>query len=675
MQVQTMVFTDIQAAVAKHFKGMSEKRLFSTRVDKTKLWEHYLSSFPPGSNPLYKARTEHDCSCCRHFIKTLGGVVNILNGKFVTLWDFDIKGPYQEVADAMAVYVRGLPIDNIFLHPQNLVGTAKNRQLLEDSSVKMWDHFYVNLPATGIMDKAQIGTALGKARTKHDVMKRGLLELSSDAIDTVLELIDQNSLYRGEEHKFTVQEFCKLQLTFKKIKDKERQDLFVWENMVDVHDAVASIRGSAIGTLLVDLSEHKEMQDAVDAYERKVAPENYKRPTALVTKAMVAKAQQTINELGLTTALERRYAKLDDLTVGNFLFANRDTKKALNVFDEIAAGTTVDVKKLGKVEDIPIADFIERVLPKAQTVEALFENQHTGNMVSLVAPVDPTAKRLFKWPNGFSWSYVGDVADSIKERVKAAGGDVTGDFRASLSWFNYDDLDLHLKGPNGLYIWFGDKGHMPSRGKLDVDMNASGSLSLTPVENITFPKREWMLEGEYQLFVNQYNQRDTKNGGFEVEMEFDGVIHSFAWPNAVKVRQNVAVCKFRYSRKDGLTITESLASKQTSKTVWGLSTQTFHKVRAVMLSPNQWDGREIGNRHWFFMLDGCIHDGPARGFYNEFLDESLSPHRKVLEMVGARMKTENADNQLSGIGFSSTKRGQLLCRVAGSFTRTVKVLF
>lgn len=675
--VETLVFTDIQSALAKHFKAMSSRLLFSTTADGDRLWEIYLSSFPAGSNPTHKTRAEHDCSCCRHFIKSIGGAVNIVNGKIVTLWDFKVDGPYQVVVDAMAEYVRSLDIDNVYLHPQRLVGTANSRQLLEDKTVKTWDHYYVNLPDTAVVGGEQIGTKCGESRATHDVMKRGLEEITPEAVRTVLELIAQNSLYRGEEHQFSVAEFRKLQTAFDSITrlGANARDLFVWEHMETVHVAVARIRNSAIGTLLVDLSEDKDLQDSVDAFERKVAPTNYKRPTALVTKAMVAKAQKTVNELGLATALERRYATLDDLTVNNIIFADRATKRAMNVFDEIAAGAAVDVKKLGKVEEIPILDFIAKVLPSAQSVDVLFENRHAGSMVSLVAPVDPTAKPLFKWPNGFSWSYVGDLADSIKERVKQAGGSVTGDFRASLAWFNYDDLDLHLTGPSGIHIWFRDKENLRTGGMLDVDMNAGTGKTRTPVENITFPKRERMPEGEYMLTVNQFSQREAKDGGFELEMEFYGTVYSFAWPNIMNTAQNVVVCKFKYSRKEGLTIIESLPAKQTSKTVWGLPTQTFHKVRAVMLSPNQWDGREIGNRHWFFMLDGCRNEDTARGFYNEFLSESLAPHRKVLEMVGARMKTDTAENQLSGIGFSSTQRNHILCRVTGSFTRVLNVLF
>lgn len=672
---QALTFTDIQSALGKHFKQMSTKPLFQTTAIGDSLWDLYLASFPVGSDPIYKTRRDHDCSCCRHFIKNIGGVVNIVDGKVVTLWDFAAAGPYQQVAEAMAAYVRGRVVDNIYLHSEKIVGSPNSRQMLEDKSVKTWDHFFVNLPKEVTVAKSLIGPARGEARASHDVLLRSLGEITADATQTTLDLIAQNSVYRGEEHKFAVEEFRKLQRQFEQLTDDTARDLFVWERWKDVHGSVARIRNSVIGTLLVDLSEGKDLEDAVKSYELKVAPTNYKRPTALVTKAMIAQAQAKVDELGLTTALERRYAVLDDITVNNVLFADRAAKRALNVFEEIAAGAAVDVKKLGKIEDVSIGDFVAKVLPSAQSVDVLFENRHAGNLVSLIAPVDPTSRQLFKWPNGFSWSYVGDLADSIKERVKQAGGSVTGDFRASLAWFNYDDLDLHLTGPGGLYISFQNKSDYKSRGMLDVDMNANGGRTRSAVENITFPSRERIAEGEYTLFVNQFSQRESKDVGFELEMEFDGTVHHFAWPNAINTGNNVVVCKFRFSRKDGFTIIDSLPSKLSSKTLWSLPTQVFHKVRVVTISPNQWDGREIGNRHFFFMLDGCRNGGTARGFFNEFLSEALTPHRKVLEIVGSRMQTAESEHQLSGLGFSSTQRNHLLCRVAGSFQRVVRVLF
>jgi hypothetical protein len=111
------------------------------------------------------------------------------------------------------------------------------------------------------------------------------------------------------------------------------------------------------------------------------------------------------------------------------------------------------------------------------------------------------------------------------------------------------------------------------------------------------------------------------------------------------------------------------------KSLWGITTNTHILVKAVMLSPNYWDGRTIGNMHYFFMLEGCQNDGSARGFYNEFLKEELTPHRKVIEMVGSKMRTEESTEQLSGLGFSSTQRNQILCRIGGSFSRTVRINF
>lgn len=665
------MFKELKDAVVRQFEIMHPHGLFKVQLEKNDLWDTYLNSFPVGSNPIFKERTEHDCQCCKHFIRAVGGLVTIVNGQLVSLWDVEVGGIYQPVVDALSALVKSAVIDNVFLSPEQQVGTEKNFTLLT-KDVVAWEHFAIKLPAAYVARKEGIPTTLGEIRSTKDVMLRGLKEISLESVDTVLELIAQNSLYRGEEQKFALDSFRKLKVEFDKAKNP---DIFVWQRVKSVPASVSKIRSTVIGTLLTDLSEGFDLEDAVKSFETKVAPTNYKRPTALVTKAMIQKAQEKIEELGFTSALERRYATIDDITINNILFANREAKKALNVFETLASQVSEKVQKMDKVEEVTIENFIANILPKTESLEVLLENRHSGNLVSLIAPVDPEAKTMFKWRNNFSWSYAGELADSIKERVKRAGGKVDGDLRCSLSWHNYDDLDLHMQEPNRNEIYFANKHSSYTLGELDVDMNAGSQSSRTPVENITYPNRQRMVEGTYKLVVNQFCPRETSDVGFEVEIEFDGTIHSFVYSKNQKVREDVVVAEIKYTHKDGFEITKSLPSSQTSKTVWGVPTQTFHKVDVVMLSPNFWDDRTVGNKHYFFMLDGCKNEDKARGFFNEFLTDELNVHRKVFEMVGSKMKTEESDRQLSGIGFSSTQRNYVLARVKGNFSRVIKITF
>jgi hypothetical protein len=295
--------------------------------------------------------------------------------------------------------------------------------------------------------------------------------------------------------------------------------------------------------------------------------------------------------------------------------------------------------------------------------------------VSLTAPADLTAPGLFKWDNPFAWSYNGDLADSIKERVKNAGGAIEGDVCCRLAWWNTDDLDFHMAEPGNYEIEFGNKRRpSPSGGILDVDANGGDGMRPDPCENIVYADWKRMKKGAYKLFVHQWSQRETVNVGFDAEVDIQGTVHHFSYAKALRTGERVVVAELLVS-DEGVKIVPKLEASTSAKEVWNIKTQSFVPVQALMLSPNFWDGNGIGNKHFFFMLDGCKNDGQARGFYNEFLKSELEPHRKTMEIVGSKMRVEQADNQLSGVGFSSTQRNFVMCKVEGAFTRTLKVTF
>ena len=685
-----MNFDTFRSAVATQFARMQSYPMYSVSIDKDLLWSTYLDSFPPGTNNLYRERREYDCSCCRQFIRAVGDVVAYIDGRLESIWDIQVSEPaYEVVSMKLAELVKSHPIHSPFSHYEKSAGTVKSfemdpESLSETPVIKTWTHFHVNINKSLVIAKDEIPTAISKARSEHDVFLRALREITIDSIDTVLDLISQNSLYRGEEHRNSVETFRKAKVEFSTLSSPESEDLYAWTSR-HAGGHVTHIRNTAIGTLLTDLSNGVDLEEAVKSFESKVAPTNYKRPSSLITPAMIQKARETVQSLGLESALERRFATINDININNLLFTDRSRPKVdSDVFDDLSSSSsTRKPQKLDRVEEVSIDRFLSDILPRVESIELMFENRHQHNLVSLIAPSDPTAGRLFKWDNGFSWSYAGEFADAIKERVKKAGGSVTGDVCCRLGWYNFDDLDLHIIEPGKrtgyrpYEIYFGNRyTASPGGGRLDVDMNAGGGLTREPVENIFYSNRSTMPEGEYHLYVHQYNKRESDNVGFEVELDYLGTVHRFVYDKPVAQNTKVTVVKFTYSRKTGLEIVESLPSTESTRSTWNIQTQQFHKINAITLSPNHWNAdHPIGNKHYFFMLANCTNDGTARGFYNEFLHESLSPHRKVFEVLGAKMKPADSPNHLSGLGFSSTRRDSVVCRVKGSFTRLVRITF
>lgn len=664
-------FKSFKTAVEQKINAMmkGEKPLFVVDYDKTEFWELYLNSFPAGTNEIFRERREYDCNCCKQFIRSVGAIVTIDdNLQYQTVWDVEVEHPFKEVTVALNAYIRSKPIRDVFFSSERTAGQDFNYDNLTN---RKWEHFYVSIPSSRIQSKTNIGSKIGDLRETKNVFKRGLETITDDAVQTVLELIEQGSLYKGPEFKKVVADFSTQKNAYSKIVGDNEKDNFCWY-MAATKGHSLRVRNTVIGTLLVAISEGEELDTAVRSYEQKTAPTNYKRPTALVTQSMVKEAQKTVDALGIESSLQRRYASESDITVNNVLFVDRSVKKAMSIFDQMneEAGKTKPAN-FSKVEEITAEKFVKDVLPRCEEVEVMFENRHTNNLMTLIAPTDPEAKGIMKWNNNFSWSYVGEVTDSIKERVKQAGGNVEGVIRVSLSWYNYDDLDLHIEEPKH-HIYFGSK-RSPSSGHLDVDMNAGTGRSRKPVENVIWTDRNKIHEGVYEVSVKQFSKRETSNVGFEVEIEYEGQKWNYVYDKAVS--GVIKVCSFKWSKQTGFEMVSSIPSTKTTKQIWNVNTEQFNKVKMIMNSPNHWDGQTIGNKHLFFIMDKCYNPENSRGFYNEFLSDELTKHRKVFEVLGNKLRVEHSKDQLSGIGFSESKRDEVLVRVKGAVNRLLKVKF
>jgi hypothetical protein len=156
-----------------------------------------------------------------------------------------------------------------------------------------------------------------------------------------------------------------------------------------------------------------------------------------------------------------------------------------------------------------IGDDLVADIPTSQIFKELQEKYH----VFLIYPQKDWKDR------------VDDVNAEMKRRVVEAGGLYDGvDVRASLLWFNYNDLDIHIIDPCGHHIFYGsnckNNGHSPAScgGFLDVDANAGGGKTRKPVENIRWPKG-CAPKGHYRVFVRTYAFHENSHEGSKYQAE------------------------------------------------------------------------------------------------------------------------------------------------------------
>lgn len=143
-----MKFTEFVKEMQKHFTEMTKdaKVLFTVNVDPEMFYNLYLDSFPDGTNEIYRKRREHDCSCCRHFIRDLGNVVTIKDGKVDTIWNLNINdGIYSVVAKVMDLYIKKCYVNGVYVGDEAVIGTKKSREMLPTGEIHTYDHFFMNI--------------------------------------------------------------------------------------------------------------------------------------------------------------------------------------------------------------------------------------------------------------------------------------------------------------------------------------------------------------------------------------------------------------------------------------------------------------------------------------------------------------------------------------------------
>ena len=697
-------------------------KLFRSSLTGQEIWDLYLKSFE--NDPIFRdpASSEHNCNLCNNFIRRYGNILALdKDYKVISIFDIEIDGEYANVAKALSKALKESKITEVFFetfdelnklpyescsktNEKFQLGMAKNVKrytkeeaekfgVVKPNEIRAFNHLHLFLPTLFVSKtNKSIETIMGEYKDAKNVFQRAMETISLDTLQLVKDLINQGSLLDGQTHLYKIEQVIPLKKEYDSLAASER-DNWCWTKSYGL--PFAKFRNELIGVLCSELSEGKEINEACQAWNKRVDPANYMKATAPITKKQIEEAKKFVEENGYTESFDRRFATMEDIKVSEILHANagKGDIKSVSIFDSVKSTSTRHKKsEFDGVEEVHIDKFMKDILPGCTSIEVFLKNSHEGNMVSLTTANNSDSKPIFKWTNNYSWTFNGNLAgkSQLAEMVEAKGGRTDGAFRFTHSWNelepNQSLMDLHVFMPkcslpkqftggptvSGRRVGWNSRFDVMSGGSQDVDYTAAAPKGYVPVENITFPTLSKMPEGKYVCMIHNWSFRGTGGRG-KAEIAFGGEVFQYEYP-ATKNHEWVTIAEV--TLKDGkFSIEHKLPESTSSREIYGLETNQFHKVNLICLSPNHWDTNNVGNKHYMFMLDGCKSPTEIRGFHNENLIPELAQHRKVLEVLGTTNMIPSTDKQLSGLGFNATVRDEVLVKLSGTHKRMLKIKF
>lgn len=379
-------------------------------VDTDGLYDVYLNSLPADQ------RQHHTCNACRSFFKNYAGLVYItaLNEVKSLLWDGNsCAGIYRPAASALRYAVEGRPVKGVFVSKERTLGTPKTG---------FWNHFAVDLQANRVF-RERVLTPYQFSAAKLESfnnLQRALQEFKLETLLKISSLIVSGKLTRPELIKDLLATLTNLKRELTATHSAKANN-FYWRQVAILPESVCAPRSSVLGGLIEDLQSGMKEDEAIRRYNEKVDPMFYRRATT-VRAGNVAAAESAFEKLGAYPALERRYARADEV---NYLWRNNHiavavasapksksaTASGSTPFSGLVAGGKKAALPMKALSNTPrkmtFARFQAEVLPEAVSI-SYTPRRRRELFQALTTAVNKDAIPLFRWDkedarNPVSW--------------------------------------------------------------------------------------------------------------------------------------------------------------------------------------------------------------------------------------------------------------------------------
>lgn len=389
------------------------------------LYQLFLSKLPETS------RQEYDCRACRHFMKRYGGLVSIERRTGETrpvMWAGEFPPFFAPAVAAVAEAVKAAQVVGVFVTSLHKLGVPQS---------STWAHMHVTVPPPRIFDSPTrtAGQEAAEKRQDQALLARAVKKYSLATVQAAVALLEGDELYRAEKVAGPVRWLLRVLTTLgegSRAGQPGAQANTLWHCAATAPAGYCHVASSTAGTLLDDLAAGLKEDAVKRRFAEKMRPTQYQRPSAAPGEQNVKRAEDIVAQLGLETALQRRFARLDELSplwvpdspraeekregstegkeaAKGGVFAGVKTKQDL---EKEAKGAGAGAASGGGASGVSGGDaptphtspsaplaitwakFRETVLSKAKTIQywVPYDRRNYG---AIVTAVDPTAPPLF----------------------------------------------------------------------------------------------------------------------------------------------------------------------------------------------------------------------------------------------------------------------------------------
>lgn len=355
------------------------------------LFDLFLAGLPEGR------RQHYNCRCCRKFFDAYGGLVTINEAGQHLSVVWAVGEEYRDVPDLFirsytAVWSRVIHarVTGVFVSSQGTLGTPE---------AGGWTHLSGPNPRPWKDRLKADNQRAAELKEEYRMVSRGLAELTQDAVDQAVRILEADALDRSEKTLGTAHWLQNLFVGRKRVVNKNRKENIVWFAVATAPPGFAHFRSGILSTLFDDLKAGLPFGDVQRRWNEKMHPAKYRRPTAPPKEGNIKKAEEVFAKLNLGPALRRRWLRPEEAVPRCYWVPQPVTGPAA------AAGGLFDHLRK-PAQDVPLIElpaknidwekFRATVLPNAHRLE-VYVGHNRLPFVALTTAEDPAAEPILQW--------------------------------------------------------------------------------------------------------------------------------------------------------------------------------------------------------------------------------------------------------------------------------------